>query len=173
MDYIIPDKIKALCAKSDLSDSKEQDEVKKELVKFLEYYLDLKKGKNSLANITGIVQDEFPVKGTVYTFERDVAGRMVRTRNYTMKEISRKVGDKEIWEVLVIPLDRKIWEKYVVPYSIIMIIIGTLISTLIPELPKLWGAAKEPKVNYKVQVKQHRQTDSLTNLQIEINETAK
>jgi hypothetical protein len=76
MDYIVADNIKALCDKDNLKDAKEQELVKQELVKFLTYYLDLKKGKNSLANVTDIVSKdgEFRVKATNYPFERDVAG---------------------------------------------------------------------------------------------------
>src|SRR5437763_13440577 len=85
VDYKMPENIKALCTKDDLSDPEEHELVKQEFVKFLAAYLSLKrgkeKGKNSLANITDIVTSEIQVKGTNYPFERDVAGRMVRTRN--------------------------------------------------------------------------------------------
>lgn len=171
MDYVIPDNIKMLCAKIDLSDADEQDAVKKELVKFLEYYLDLKKGKNSLANISGIVHREFPVKGTNYPFERDVAGRMVRTHNYIMKEVSRKVGDKEIWEVLVIPLDRRWWEIYPYLIPLIAVLVGsllTLIATKIAQPKKqLYNQSKSQSI-------QNRpfQNDSLKNLQIQKMDSA-
>ena len=84
MNYKIPDNIKTLCAKPNLSDPDEQETVKQEIIKYLKDYLNLKKGKNSLADVTGIVRDAFQCKGTVYPFERDIAGRMMRTRDYTM-----------------------------------------------------------------------------------------
>ncbi len=123
MDYKIPDNIKALCKKENLSKPDEQELVKQELVKFLEYYLDLKRGKNSLANITDIVSEdgEFPVKGTVYPFERDVAGRMMRTRNYTMEERINKAGKEEVY---VIAADRDWWDKYSILVSVGLLIIG-------------------------------------------------
>jgi hypothetical protein len=46
MEYKIPDDIKALCEKKDLSKPDEQELVKVELVKFLTAYLNLKIGKN-------------------------------------------------------------------------------------------------------------------------------
>src|SRR5688572_27218278 len=112
MEYKIQENIKALCSKADLSDPDEQELVKKEFVKFLTAYLSLgegtDKGRNSLANITDIVRNDkqFPIKGTNYPFERDIAGRMMRTRNYTMKEGINEDGKKEVY---VIAADRDWW----------------------------------------------------------------
>lgn len=129
MAYRIPDKIKVLCKKENLSNPDEQELVKQELVKFLEYYLDLKRGKNSLANVTDIVsQDgEFPVKGTVYPFERDVAGRMMRTRNYTMREGTNKAGKEEVY---VIAADRDWWDKYSGWVSVFLLIVGFVLGII-------------------------------------------
>jgi|GEM_PF-5879315 len=132
MHYIIPKNIKTLCEKENLSDPKEQELVKQELVNFLKHYLDLKRGKNSLANVTDIVSEggAFPVKGTVYPFERDVAGRMVRTRDYTMKEGFNKVGKDEVY---VIAADRDFWDKYSGWFSLILVVISFFLG-LIGEL---------------------------------------
>jgi len=129
MNYKIPEDIKLLCYKDNLSNPDEQELVKKELVKFLTYYLDLKKGNNSLANITDIVSKggEFPIKGTVYPFERDVAGRMGRTRNYTMKEGVNRAGKNEVY---VIAADRDWWDKYSGWVSIGLLIIGFVLGII-------------------------------------------
>lgn len=136
MDYKIPDNIKGLCEKENLSDPKEQELVKQELVKFLIYYLDLKRGKNSLANVTDIVSKdgEFTVKGTVYPFERDVAGRMVRTRNYTMKEGINKVGKEEVY---VIAADRSLWDRYKLLFTLLTAAAGTLFGIMADPLKGL------------------------------------
>jgi hypothetical protein len=140
MEYKIPDNIRTLCSKNDLSDPEEQELVKRELVKYLQAYLSLgkgsDKGRNSLANITDIVRNdkEFPIKGTVYPFERDVAGRMVRTRNYIMKEGTNK-ADKE--EVYVIAADRDWWDKNKFWFSVLMIAIGAVIGSAVEPLSKL------------------------------------
>lgn len=145
MNYKIPDNIKLLCNKDNLSISDEQEIVKKELVKFLTYYLDLKRGKNSLANITDIVSanGEFPIKGTVYPFERDVAGRMVRTRNYTMKEGVNSSGKNEVY---VIAADRDWWDKYSGWVSIGLLIIGFILG-IISDPIKERLFPKEKKIN--------------------------
>jgi hypothetical protein len=129
MDYKIPDNIKTLCEKENLSDPKEQELVKQELVNFLKYYLDLNRGKNSLANVTDIVSQsgEFPVKGTVYPFERDVAGRMVRTRNFTMKEGVNKAGKEEVY---VIAADRSLWDRYKLLFTLLTGAAGTLFGIM-------------------------------------------
>ena len=129
MAYKIPDNIKVLCEKENLSDPDEQELVKQELVKFLKYYLDLKGGKNSLANVTDIVSKhgEFTVKGTVYPFERDVAGRMMRTRNYTLKEGINRASKEEVY---VIASDRDWWDKFSGWVSVGLLIIGFILGII-------------------------------------------
>ena len=181
MDYKIPDDIKSLCDKDSLKDRKEQEIVKKEIVKFLTYYLDFKKGKNSLANVTDIVSKdgEFRVKATVYPFERDVAGRMMRTRNYTMQEGVNEAGKKEVY---VIAADRDWWDRNKFWFSILMIFAGTVIGSLSNPLSNLIdrlinkAPAKTEVFRVKVQTQSApilRQTDSIYNLEIEKMESAK
>ncbi len=179
MDYKIPDNIKLLSAKDHLSDSKEQELVKRELVNFLTAYLTLGDeddktiGRNSLANITDIVSKdgEFPVKGTVYPFERDVAGRMVRTRNYTMKEGINKDGKEEVY---VIAADRDWWDKNKIRFTILTLALGTLIGSLGNPLSNLINTLinkeKDKKEDYQIKVQANKsilnQSDSLYILQI-------
>lgn len=146
MDKNIPDYIKSLCEKDNLSDPGEQELVKKKLKEFLEQYLDLKKGKNSLANVSDIVSQsgEFPVKGTNYPFERDVAGRMVRTRNYTMKEGVNKAGKDEVY---IIAADRDWWDKYSGWVSLALLILGFVLGIISdPIKERIFPKVKE-KIN--------------------------
>jgi hypothetical protein len=135
MHYKIPQKIQILCNKQDLSDTNEQYEVKKEIANYIEnYYLNLKIGKNSLANISNIVKDFFHVKGTNYPFERDIAGLMMRSRDYTMKEINKIIDGKEIEEVFVIPLDRKWHEKSPTTYTLFIGFVGSVIGAIVTNI---------------------------------------
>jgi hypothetical protein len=130
MDNKIPDHIKSICAKPKLDDpdiNNEQELVKKAIVEYLEYYLDIKKGGNSLADVTGIIRNEFECKWTVYTFERDIGGRMMRTRNYTMRETINEGGGKEI---LVIAADRDWWDKYSGWFSLASIVLAFILGLL-------------------------------------------
>lgn len=131
MNYKIPNHIKLICKKENLSDPNDQEDVKKELKKFLETYLSLEKdkGNNSLANITDIVSEngEFPIKGSNYPFERDVAGRMMRTRNYTIQEGVNEAGKKEVY---VIAADRDWWDKHKFLFTLLTLGAGTLIGIM-------------------------------------------
>lgn len=177
MDYIIPDNIKKLCAKLDLSDPVEQDLVKREIIKYLNDYLDLDKGKNSLANVTDIVRDFFNVVGTNYPFERDIAGRMMRTRNYTMKEEIAKNGKEDVY---VIAADRDWWDKNKFWFSVIMLIIGTLVGSINNPLSNFLNNlinSKEPNQKlYRVRLQTNvpilHQADSVYILEIEKMDSA-
>lgn len=135
MDYKIPDDIKKLCDQESLSDPIEQELVKKELVNFLKAYLKLGNennksiGNNSLANVTDITSEkgEFPIKGKNYPFERDVAGRMMRTRNYTMQEGFNRMNQSEVY---VIAADRDWWDKYSGWVSIGLLIVGFILGII-------------------------------------------
>lgn len=178
MKYKIPDNIKALCDKQDLSDSDEQEKVKQEIVKYLSYYLDLKRGRNSLANVTDIVNDFFKVRGTNYNFERDIAGRMMRTRNYTMKEGVNKAGKED---VLVIAADRDWLDKNKFWFSIAMVIIGTLVGSISNPLSNfldnLLNGKDKINKSYQIKLKTKSvilgQTDSLYNLEVEKTDSVK
>ncbi len=153
MEYKIPDNIKLICAKPQLDKpdiNNEQELVKFEIVKFLkEYYLSLDKGKgnNSLANVTGIVRDDFKVLWTVYPFELDIAGRMMRSRDYTMKEGFDTSGKQEVF---VIAADRDWWDKNKLWFSILILLLGTLIGSLVTPLSNL--------INRLIN-KEHQQTE--------------
>ena len=145
MDYKIPDNIKTLCEKQDLSDDKEQDLVKNEVIKYATQYLDKRKGKNSIINITDVVRDFFKIRGGNYPFERDIARRMARTRDYEIREGKNKNNDDEVY---IIPLDRKLWEKYTPGWTVLMLLVGAAIPLLFHELPKLW---QKPKLNARIE----------------------
>lgn len=135
MNYKIPDNIKILCEKDSLADPKEQELVKRELVKFIKAYLTLGDendeyiGRNSLANITDITSEkgEFPVKGKNYPFERDIAGRMMRTKNYTMKEGLNWLREPEVY---VIAADRDFWDKHKGPISVGLLVFGFILGLI-------------------------------------------
>jgi hypothetical protein len=166
MNYKIPDHIKFLCDKGDLSNPDEQELVKQELVKFLTDYLDLKKGKNSLANITDIVSEdgEFPVKGTVYPFERDVAGRMMRTRNYTMKEGTNKVGKEEVY---IIAADRDWWDKNKLWFTLITSAAGIIIGIMADPLKGIFNNRSKEQYYIKDTIQVRLQNNSHTLLPID------
>ncbi len=166
MDYKIPDKIKTLCDKDDLSNPYEQELVKQELVKFITYYLDLKRGKNSLANVTDIVSEsgEFPVKGTVYPFERDVAGRMMRTRNYTMKEGINKAGKEEVY---IIAADRDWWDKNKLWFTLLTSAAGIIIGIMAAPLKGVFDNKIKEEYYIKDTIHVRLQNNSYTLLPID------
>ena len=133
MNYKIPDKISEACQRDKPKDEAEMELVKKEFIKFLGAYLSLKKGedkgRNSLANITDIVSTsgEFTIKWTNYPFERDIAGRMMRTKNFTLQEGINDNGKKEVY---VIAADRDWWDKYSGWVSIGLLIIGFILGII-------------------------------------------
>ena len=166
MDYLIPNDIKLLCEKDDLNNSKEQELVKAELKKFLEHYLDLKRGKNSLANVTDIVSQsgEFPVKGTNYPFERDVAGRMVRTRNFTMKEGINKSGKEEVY---VIAADRSLWDRYKLLFTLLTAAAGTLFGIIADPLKGVFHTESNNQYLIQDTIQVQLQTTILTFRQVD------
>lgn len=133
MNYPIPEHIKEICKKEKPKDEGEMESVKKEFKKFLEAYLSLDdgddKGRNSLANVTDIVSTdgEFPIKWTNYPFERDMAGRMMRTRNFTMQEGINTAGKREVY---VIAADRDWWDRNKFKALLITLFLGTIIGSL-------------------------------------------
>ena len=146
--------------------------MKKEIVKYLKDYLNLKKGKNSLADVTGIIREVFKCKGTVYPFERDIAGRMMRTRNYTMQELINEGGGKEVH---VIAADRDWWDKNKFWFSIAMVLIGTIVgsvsSPLSNFLNNLINGKDQSQESYRVKLQTNtpilHRADSVSTLEID------
>ena len=127
MEYNIPPDIEILCAKTDLSNENEQEKVKVEIVNYLKRYLDKKDGKNSFVDVTGIIRDIFKCQGTQYSFDRDIGGRMQRTRDFTMREAINEGNGKEVY---VIAADRDWWDKYSGWVSIVLLVIGFILGLI-------------------------------------------
>ncbi|HVX50982.1 MAG TPA: hypothetical protein VHB48_12535 [Chitinophagaceae bacterium] len=151
MTYTVPPKIAILCAKKDLSNQDEQEKVKKEVVKYLKSYLNLKEGKNSFADVTGIIRNVFMCNGTSYSFERDIAGRMMRTKDYTMIEAVNDGGGKEVY---IVPADRDWWDKSKFWFTVSTLLLGTLIGSLGNPLSNLISSLtnkeKDKPIKYQI-----------------------
>jgi hypothetical protein len=80
-----------------------------------------------LANITDIVKKDFKVQGTNYPFERDVAGRMMRTKNYTMQEGLSEARNREVY---VIAADRDWWDRHRGSVPFLLLGVGFLLGLI-------------------------------------------
>jgi hypothetical protein len=184
MEYTIPKDIQDACKRDKPKDEKELESVKTQLKKFLEAYLSLEdgkdKGRNSLANITDIVSKdgEFPIKWTNYPFERDMAGRMMRTRNFTMQEGINEVGKKEVY---VIAADRDWWDRNKLWFTILTTSIGIALGVMADPLKGLLRTESDTQylIRDTIQVRLQtitptfRQVDTVYNLPIVKKDSSK
>ena len=125
---IMTDKERTIANKKDLSNKEEMETMKSFTVKYLRWYLHKNGDNNSFADVTGRIRDDLKIAGTNYAFERDIAGRMMRTRNYTMRENLDNPNAKEVY---VIAADRDWWDRNKFWFTIIIGGIGIIVGWIL------------------------------------------